>query len=169
MVKVLVNYEFIRVIRVILVIIVATYFFVEVFIAMGFMAFCKECGNLLYPEEERSTNTLNLKCRNCDFMAVAESTLIYRNELKHDEMKSSVRINEDIVFDRTLPVISKGCPDCKGEKAIFFSNRSTSKNADLRLTFVCSDCRCQYTEQDYQERFLQPDMMAEDAFEELGL
>ena len=138
---------------------------------MKSLSFCKECGNLLYPDEDRESKTLNSRCRNCDFVTIAESTLIYRNELQRDDLKSGTKLNEDIVYDRTLPRIKKGCPDCKEQNAIFFSNRSTSKNADLRLTFVCSECKNQYSEEDFQERYLQKhaDNIIEDTFEDLGL
>ena len=140
-------------------------------VSMRSLSFCRECGNTLYGDEDRESKTLNMRCRNCDYVTIAETTLIYRNELKRDDLKSGTKLNEDIVYDRTLPRINKGCPDCKNEDAIFFSNRSTSKNADLRLTFVCTECRNQYSEEDYQERFLKQhtEIMVEDTFEDLGL
>eukprot|EP00835_Amoeboradix_gromovi_P004763 NODE_393_length_9450_cov_0.506791.p6 type:complete len:139 gc:universal NODE_393_length_9450_cov_0.506791:791-375(-) len=138
---------------------------------MRSLSFCRECGNLLYPEEDKEAKILNMRCKNCDYITVAESTLIYRNELKHDDLRGSGSLNQDTVFDMTLPKISKGCPDCKTVKAIYFSNRSTSKNADLRLTFLCTGCKNPYSEEDYKEKYLSKpiDAMEEDEFEDLGL
>lgn len=131
------------------------------------LSFCRECGNLLYPQEDKESKTLNMRCRNCDFLTVSESTLIYRNELKRDELKSGTKLNDDIIYDCTLPRISKGCPDCESEDAIYFSNRSTSRNADLRLTFVCCQCKSQYSEEDYQKLMLRKNAM--ETYEDMGL
>eukprot|EP00834_Sanchytrium_tribonematis_P003584 NODE_142_length_15935_cov_1.439126.p14 type:complete len:139 gc:universal NODE_142_length_15935_cov_1.439126:11538-11122(-) len=138
---------------------------------MGSLSFCRECGNLLYPEEDRESKTLNMKCKNCDFVTIADNTLIYRNELTRDELKSGLKLNDDIIYDCTLPRISKGCPDCEGTDAIYFSNRSTSRNADLRLTFVCCQCKSQYSEEDYQRFMKQKEnqTIAEEDYEDLGL
>lgn len=135
---------------------------------MGSLSFCMECNNLLYPLEEKESKTLNLGCRRCNYETISHDNLIYRNELKHSA-HGHIKLNDDIVHDRTLPRVKKGCSSCDGEDAIYFQNRSTSKNADLRLTFVCVVCHHTYSEEDYQAYRMSQMDTKEDAYEDLGL
>lgn len=63
--------------------------------------FCRECSNMLYPKEDRETNTLMFACRTCHFSETANAACIYRNALK-DQITETPGNVQDVAQDPTV-------------------------------------------------------------------
>ncbi|EDN10899.1 DNA directed RNA polymerase II 15 kDa subunit [Histoplasma capsulatum] len=76
--------------------------------------FCRECSNLLYPKEDRNTNTLMFTCRTCHVGEPASSPC--------------------------LPRSNKLCPSCGENEAVFFQSQQRSAETGMKLYYVCCTC-----------------------------
>ncbi|KAK5174769.1 DNA-directed RNA polymerase II core subunit rpb9 [Saxophila tyrrhenica] len=63
--------------------------------------FCRECSNMLYPKEDRETNTLMFACRTCHFSEEADAACIYRNSLKETIAETPGNV-QDVAQDPTV-------------------------------------------------------------------
>ena len=99
---------------------------------------CSECGNMLYPKEDRASHSLKRVCRNCGREDAADSNLVFVNDL-HPTAKS-VDAGADMVKDPTLPH-AKGveCPSCQHDEAVFFQ-APMKGDAAMKLIFMCIKC-----------------------------
>ncbi|KAI5357057.1 Putative DNA-directed RNA polymerase, M/15kDa subunit [Septoria linicola] len=63
--------------------------------------FCRECSNMLYPKEDRMSNTLMFACRTCQFSEPATASCIWRNSLKEDVQETAGNV-DDVAQDPTV-------------------------------------------------------------------
>ncbi|KAK2743047.1 hypothetical protein FQN57_005003 [Myotisia sp. PD_48] len=68
--------------------------------------FCRECSNLLYPKEDRATNTLVFACRTCHVGEPASSYCVFQNRL-HSQVGETAGVTQDVGSDPTV-----GLPFC---------------------------------------------------------
>ena len=99
---------------------------------------CPECGNMLYPKEDKAARSLKRVCRHCHRESDADANLVFVNEL-HPTAKS-VDAGSDMVKDPTLPH-AKGveCPNCQHDEAVFFQ-APMKGDAAMKLIFMCIKC-----------------------------
>ncbi|MCJ1366991.1 hypothetical protein MMC16_006122 [Acarospora aff. strigata] len=62
--------------------------------------FCRECSNMLYPKEDRMSNTLMFACRTCQFSEPATSSCVFRNIL-HNSVGETAGVTQDVGSDPT--------------------------------------------------------------------
>ncbi|KAF3480453.1 uncharacterized protein GIQ15_05800 [Arthroderma uncinatum] len=68
--------------------------------------FCRECSNLLYPKEDRATNSLVFACRTCHVAEPATSYCVFQNKL-HSQVGDTAGVTQDVGNDPTV-----GLPFC---------------------------------------------------------
>ncbi|KAK2875174.1 hypothetical protein FQN49_001711 [Arthroderma sp. PD_2] len=68
--------------------------------------FCRECSNLLYPKEDRATNSLVFACRTCHVAEPATSHCVFQNKL-HSQVGDTAGVTQDVGNDPTV-----GLPLC---------------------------------------------------------
>ena len=100
--------------------------------------FCNECGNMLYPKEDKATKTLKRICRNCDHMDDADTNLVFVNDLRPNQQAQDA--GNDMIKDPTLPR-AKGveCDGCGHDEAVFFQAPMRGDEA-MKLIFMCTEC-----------------------------
>ena len=100
---------------------------------------CSECGNMLYPKEDRATRQLKRVCRNCLREDNADSNLVYVNDLR--PMHQSHDAGADQVKDPTLPrAVGVECNNCQHDEAVFFQAPMKGDEA-MKLIFMCIKCQ----------------------------
>ncbi|EEH07689.1 conserved hypothetical protein [Histoplasma capsulatum G186AR] len=101
--------------------------------------FCRECSNLLYPKEDRNTNTLMFTCRTCHVGEPASSPCVYQNKL-NNQVGDTAGVTQDVGSDPTLPRSNKLCPSCGENEAVFFQSQQRSAETGMKLYYVCCTC-----------------------------
>ncbi|KAA6413664.1 MAG: DNA-directed RNA polymerase II subunit RPB9 [Lasallia pustulata] len=101
--------------------------------------FCRECSNMLYPKEDRLSNTLMFACRTCQFSEPASSSCVFRNIL-HNSVGETAGVTQDVGSDPTLPRSNKQCPSCHETEAVFFQSQQRSAETGMKLFYVCCSC-----------------------------
>jgi len=101
--------------------------------------FCRECSNMLYPKEDRLTNTLLFACRTCNFSEPAPSSCIYRNQLSNT-VGETAGVTQDVGNDPTLPRSNKECPNCRETECVFFQSQQRTSETGMQLFYVCCGC-----------------------------
>lgn len=100
--------------------------------------FCTECGNMLYPKEDKASKSLKRVCRNCNHEDEADSNLVYVNDLRPNQQ--SLDAGSDMVKDPTLPHASGvECSGCGHDEAVFFQAPMKGDEA-MKLIFMCVKC-----------------------------
>eukprot|EP01130_Rhizamoeba_saxonica_P015797 TRINITY_DN7143_c0_g1_i1.p1 TRINITY_DN7143_c0_g1~~TRINITY_DN7143_c0_g1_i1.p1 ORF type:complete len:110 (-),score=18.75 TRINITY_DN7143_c0_g1_i1:457-786(-) len=103
------------------------------------MNFCRECNNMLYPHENEQDAQLELVCRNCEFIELAENKCIFTHHTKETEEEKSI-VWGDVAADLTLPrTYRRECEKCSEREAVLYLIRS--KEA-VSLYFVCANPSC---------------------------
>ena len=99
---------------------------------------CSECGNMLYPKEDKATRTLHRMCRNCGREDAADSNLVYVNDMTPQHRSTDT--GPDMVKDPTLPhACGVDCANCGHDEAVFFQAPMKGDEA-MKLIFMC--CKC---------------------------
>ena len=99
---------------------------------------CPECGNMLYPKEDKERKVLRRACKNCDFNDEANSNLIYVHDLKPDFTSSDP--GADKVKDPTLPrATNTNCNMCGHNESVFFQ-APLKGDEGMKLIFMCTNC-----------------------------
>ena len=99
---------------------------------------CSQCGNMLYPKEDRGSKTLKRVCRNCQKEDDADSNLVYVNDLRPQHQASDV--GSDQIKDPTLPrATGVDCENCGHDEAVFFQAPMKGDQA-MKLIFMCMKC-----------------------------
>ncbi|EAS35487.3 DNA directed RNA polymerase II 15 kDa subunit [Coccidioides immitis RS] len=101
--------------------------------------FCRECSNLLYPKEDRATNTLMFSCRTCHVGEPATSHCVYQNKL-NSQVGDTAGVTQDVGSDPTLPRSNRLCPSCGENEAVFFQSQQRSAETGMKLYYVCCAC-----------------------------
>ncbi|KAL1955104.1 hypothetical protein VTO42DRAFT_9038 [Malbranchea cinnamomea] len=101
--------------------------------------FCRECSNLLYPKEDRATNTLLFSCRTCHVSEPATSYCVFQNKL-NTQVGDTAGVTQDVGSDPTLPRSNKLCPSCGENEAVFFQSQQRSAETGMKLYYVCCTC-----------------------------
>ncbi|KAI4154526.1 MAG: hypothetical protein LQ340_001615 [Diploschistes diacapsis] len=101
--------------------------------------FCRECSNMLYPKEDRESNTLIFACRTCQFSEPAPSSCVYRNTLSNT-VGETAGVTQDVGSDPTLPRSNKECPRCHELEAVFFQSQQRTSETGMQLFYVCCNC-----------------------------
>ncbi|XP_027333488.1 DNA-directed RNA polymerases II, IV and V subunit 9B [Abrus precatorius] len=110
---------------------------------MSDMKFCCKCNNLLYPKENKEQRILLYACRTCDHEEIADSNIVYRNEIRQSVERRPEEL-ENIASDPTLPrTKSVRCSKCNNGEAVFFRAKATGED-DMSLVFVCSNLACSH-------------------------
>ena len=113
---------------------------------MSALRFCKQCNNLMTPQEAKDKMQLIFKCKSCNSEEESRSTqgnqdVIYRNNLKASVETKLETINPDVIHDPTLPRTTKiQCPRCQASEAVFFQADS-GKDNKIKLVLVCTTCK----------------------------
>ncbi|GMH80508.1 hypothetical protein TrLO_g15756 [Triparma laevis f. longispina] len=104
------------------------------------MSFCPTHSSMLVPKEDRKNKTLRYACKLCDYSEVAQSNLVYRNQLKQqaEDILGSVSsaLSDDPTLSRSDEV---NCEECGHKTAVFFQSTATGMNC-LPLVFICCNC-----------------------------
>ncbi|KAK2791769.1 hypothetical protein FQN51_002133 [Onygenales sp. PD_10] len=66
--------------------------------------FCRECSNLLYPKEDRTTNTLMFTCRTCHVGEPATSHCVFQNKL-NSQVGDTAGVTQDVGSDPTVGLL----------------------------------------------------------------
>ena len=99
---------------------------------------CSECGNMLYPKEDKERKVLRRACKNCDFNDEANSNLIYVHDLKPDFTSSDP--GADKIKDPTLPrATNTNCNMCGHNESVFFQ-APLKGDEGMKLIFMCTNC-----------------------------
>jgi len=99
---------------------------------------CSECGNMLYPKEDRATRSLKRVCRNCHREDEADYSLVYVNDLRPNAR--TVDAGAEQVQDPTLPhATGVECSNCGHDDAVFFQAPMKGDEA-MKLIFMCCSC-----------------------------
>ena len=99
---------------------------------------CSECGNMLYPKEDRASRTLKRVCRNCGREDAADNNLVFVNDLR--PQAQAVTAGSDAIKDPTLPrAVGVECEQCKHNEAVFFQ-APMKGDAAMKLIFMCTKC-----------------------------
>ena len=102
-----------------------------------------QCGNMWYPREEKATQTLVLRCRNCSYAEPAEERRTYENKLKKEITNKLEQLSADVTQDKTLQRTNEvTCAKCGHNEAVLFQAESGSHAASLSLIFVCTGEGC---------------------------
>ncbi|KAF2674372.1 hypothetical protein BT63DRAFT_394878 [Microthyrium microscopicum] len=67
--------------------------------------FCRECSNLLYPQEDRENSKLVFACRSCPYSEPPISELVHQNDLSN-KVGETAGITQDIGQDPTVRAAS---------------------------------------------------------------
>lgn len=102
--------------------------------------FCRECSNMLYPKEDRTTNTLLFACRTCEYAENAGASCIYRNSLKETIAETPGNV-QDVAQDPTLPHAEEECAKCGTRDAVYFQSQQRTAETGMALFFVCCECQ----------------------------
>jgi DNA-directed RNA polymerase II subunit RPB9 len=99
---------------------------------------CQECGNMLYPQEDKATKKLMRVCRNCDTTSDADSNLVFVNDTRPRSIANDA--GSDVTKDPTLPR-AKGtmCNNCQFDEAVFFQAPMRGDEG-MKLIFMCLRC-----------------------------
>ncbi|TPX72785.1 hypothetical protein SpCBS45565_g00090 [Spizellomyces sp. 'palustris'] len=89
---------------------------------------------MLYPREDRGTRALLYGCRHCNHVEEADSTCVYQHIVSAQA--------KDLASDPTFPRIDRTCPRCGYHEAVFFQSRSKSRDATMKLRYVCCNTQC---------------------------
>ncbi|TGZ77896.1 hypothetical protein EX30DRAFT_343634 [Ascodesmis nigricans] len=103
--------------------------------------FCRECSNMLYPHEDRVTNTLMFRCRTCHNIEPTNNYCVFRNNLSTN-VGETAGVTTDIGSDPTLPKASKECPKCGEMESVFFQSQQRTEDTKMSLFHVCISCGC---------------------------
>lgn len=96
---------------------------------------CQECGNMLYPQEDKATRTLKRVCKNCDITSDADSNLTYVNDLRPRNTMADA--GSDVTKDPTLPrAMGTTCGNCQFTEAVFFQAPMRGDEG-MKLIFMC--------------------------------
>ena len=63
--------------------------------------FCRDCSNMLYPKEDKLSNTLMFACRTCQFSEPAVSSCVFRNHL-YNTVGETAGVTQDVGADPTV-------------------------------------------------------------------
>ncbi|CAD5116660.1 DgyrCDS5529 [Dimorphilus gyrociliatus] len=106
--------------------------------------FCQECANMLYPKEDKVTQTLLYACRNCEYQEPADNPCIYVNKIEH-EVDELTQIIADVIYDPTLPrTEDHPCPQCGHKEAVFFQSQTRRAEEGMKLYYVCTQPSCSH-------------------------
>lgn len=94
---------------------------------------------MLYPKEDKINQRLLYSCRNCDYTEIADSPIIYRNELM-SSIGETAGVTQDIGSDPTLPRSDKECPKCSERDCVFFQSQQRRAETTMILFYVCTHC-----------------------------
>jgi len=94
---------------------------------------------MLYPKEDRVSNTLDFACRTCAYSEPAATSCVFRNEFRNT-VGDTAGITQDVGQDPTLPRVQKPCPSCKENDAVFFQSQQRTAETGMKLYFVCTSC-----------------------------
>jgi len=101
------------------------------------LRFCPNSNDLLYPKEDRTRKRLVYVCRNCDYVADASASCVYRHYIAHSSMEATT-VLADVSTDPTLPRSRQvRCDKCTHNEAVFYS-LTTSEG--MSLFFQCTAC-----------------------------
>lgn len=80
---------------------------------------------MLYPKEDRLSNTLMFACRTCQFSEPASSSCVFRNIL-HNSVGETAGVTQDVGSDPTVgdPDFFVACTLCGGEVVCFLCGES---------------------------------------------
>ena len=131
--------------------------------------FCDECNNMLYGQEHAHPADaskkclafvcLNDKCGGFGEPNLADETCVFRKMYKKEfvdveDVEATKRLilktyglAEDIISDPTLPRSRDEieCGECGHYEAVFFQGTGLSADEAMRLFFVCTNCKHQWT------------------------
>ena len=78
-----------------------------------------------YPREEKATQTLVLRCRNCSYAEPAEERRTYENKLKKEITNKLEQLSADVTQDKTLQRTNEvTCAKCGHNEAVLFQAES---------------------------------------------
>jgi len=106
------------------------------------MRFCRECNNLLYPQENRANKTLEFVCRLCPYRDLSFSgSCVYEHSIIKDTSTRLENVLSDLNKDPTLQRSKTiNCARCSHNEAVFFQADVTLKSTKLKLVFICVAC-----------------------------
>ncbi|KAF2766608.1 hypothetical protein EJ03DRAFT_329983 [Teratosphaeria nubilosa] len=114
--------------------------------------FCRECSNMLYPQEDNTNSRLMFTCRNCTYSEAADSACVYRNALKEEVAETAGNV-DDVAEDPTLPhTDAEHCAKCGYNDAVFFQSQQRTNETGMALFFVCVNCKHVWSTNDRKKK-----------------
>eukprot|EP01125_Pyxidicula_operculata_P017073 TRINITY_DN593_c0_g1_i3.p1 TRINITY_DN593_c0_g1~~TRINITY_DN593_c0_g1_i3.p1 ORF type:complete len:109 (+),score=8.43 TRINITY_DN593_c0_g1_i3:41-367(+) len=102
-------------------------------------------NHMLYPQENRESNTLEMVCRACPFREEARNFKIYEHHLTQLEEEKTINWS-DIASDVTRPRTSGiDCPNCGYNLVVLLHLKYKDK---VKLHFVCAQCCHHWSDKD---------------------
>eukprot|EP00966_Prymnesium_polylepis_P247446 5721758-Prymnesium_polylepis.2 len=99
---------------------------------------CEDCGNMLLPKEDRTTQKLMRFCRNCNQQTDADNNLVYVNDLRPRSRMTDA--GSDVTKDPTLPrAMNTNCASCQYTESVFFQ-APMKGDEGMKLIFMCLRC-----------------------------
>ncbi|RHZ69868.1 hypothetical protein Glove_277g49 [Diversispora epigaea] len=119
---------------------------------MATFKYCSQCGNLLYPREDKESHLLLYACRNCIYQEDTTNYCVYRNELQSTAASErTTSLIKDIAADPTLPREEKTCSQCGYNIAVYFETQTRRADAKMTLYYACANVHCGYRWTDYEQ------------------
>jgi DNA-directed RNA polymerase II subunit RPB9 len=102
---------------------------------------------MLYPKEDRETNTLMFACRTCHFSETADAACIYRNSLKETIAETPGNV-QDVAQDPTVgdPSNSMSVDDSTYESAMDMEDAEGVEIVPHFCTMCGQEITCPYCE-----------------------
>ncbi len=97
---------------------------------------CPECGNMLYPREDKEARKLKRYCKACKHEDDADSNLVYVNDLRPEALAADA--GADVIKDPTLPrAVGTDCASCHHNESVFFQ-APMKGDEGMKLIFMCT-------------------------------
>ena len=91
---------------------------------------------MLYPKADAATRSLKRVCRNCHREDVAETNLVFVNDMRPNF--SAADAGAEVTKDPTLPRASNTvCTNCQHTESVFFQAQ-TRGDEGMKLVFMCT-------------------------------
>ena len=112
--------------------------------------FCKSCGALLIPKQEKkkkgAEKKLVLHCPRCGTKTTTGNLSSYqvKDRIVHTEKDESIVVDETV--GTAFPTTRIMCPNCKWQEAVPFESVDRRYEGETTLYYRCTRCNHTWTE-----------------------
>lgn len=98
--------------------------------------FCTKCGAIIMGKKGQE-----VICAGCGYSSKAKNTTELKEKIK---VKKEIEIISDTIGDEILPLIETECPECKNDKAYYWSKQMRAGDEPETLFYKCPKCKHQW-------------------------